>query len=384
MVIDGLGGLPDKTGKTELEAACKPNLDRLATASDLGLLVPVDVGITPGSGPAHLALFGYDPLQYQVGRGVVEALGVGLSVTPADLCGRANFATVGGDGRLTDRRAGRIPTALCEELCSKLQTAIPGIEDSEVIIRPGIGHRLVVVFRGPGLTGGLTDSDPQHNGLHPRQIQPLDPDATKSARVANTLIALCAELLRERQAANCVLLRGLGLPPAMPTLSQRLKLTPACIAAYPMYRGIARLVGMDVLAAGSTWQTEIEALRLHRSACDFFFLHFKETDKAGEDGGFKAKRDHFERFDSEVLPKLLDLQFDVLCITGDHSTPATVASHTWHPVPLLVSSQYTRPRGQTEGFGERACAQGSLGQMPSAKLMQLLLAHALKLKKFGA
>jgi 2,3-bisphosphoglycerate-independent phosphoglycerate mutase len=384
VVIDGLGGLPNKKDRTELEAAWNPNLNKLATRSALGLITPIDTGITPGSGPAHLALFGYDPLAYQVGRGVLEALGVGLAIKPEDLCGRANFATVGSDGTLTDRRAGRIPTELCEELSAKLQKEIPRIEDIEVIVRPGIGHRFVVVFRGSGLGDGLTDSDPQHDGLRPAAVEPLGPGAAKSARVANAFIARCAELLHERAAANCVLLRGLALPPVLPSMRERFKLTPACIATYPMYRGLARLVGMDVLEAGSTWHSELAALRLHLPEYDFFFLHFKETDKAGEDGRFDTKQEFIETFDEEILPQLLALKFDVLCITGDHSTPATMAGHSWHSVPMLLNSPYVRPQLVVEEFGERACVHGSLGHMPSVKLMQLLLANALKLKKFGA
>lgn len=383
VVLDGLGGLP-RNGKTELESASTPNLDALAAKSGLGLLTPVDVGITPGSGPGHMALFGYDPVRCFVGRGVMEVLGVGLHPGPDDLCTRGNFATLGPDGAVSDRRAGRIATELCVELCERLQAAIPTIEDVKVLVRPGMGHRFVVVFQGPGLGDGLTDSDPQHNGLKPLAVEASGPIAEKSARVANGFIERAAEVLKDQDRANFVLLRGLALPPPIPSMCERYKLTPACVAAYPMYRGLAKLVGMDVLETGQTWQSEVQTVREHQSEYDFFFLHFKETDKAGEDGKFEAKQALIEQFDKEILPQLLALNFDVLCITGDHSTPATVVGHSWHPVPMLLNSAYVRPQPVVGEFGEGACAHGSLGHMPSVKLMQLLLANALKLNKFGA
>ncbi len=384
VVLDGLGGLPRK-GKTELESASIPNLNKLALKAGLGLLTPVDVGITPGSGPAHLALFGYDPVKYDVGRGVLEALGIGLHPAPSDLCARANFATLAKDGTLKDRRAGRIPTELCVELCAKLQAAIPTIEDTNVVVRPGIGHRFVVVFQGPGLAGGLTDSDPQQDGLKPLAVASADPDAAKSVRLANRFIELAAAALNDQGKANFVLLRGLALPPAIPSMRNRFKLTPACVAAYPMYRGLAKLVGMDVLDTGSTWESEVDTLRDHwGSEHDFFFLHLKETDKAGEDGNFDVKQELIEQFDDEVLPRLLKLKPDVLCITGDHSTPAGKAGHSWHEVPLLLVAPYVRPSDAREEFGERACGRGTIGRIESVRLMNLLLANSLKLKKFGA
>lgn len=384
VVLDGLGGLPRK-GKTELESASTPHLDQLSGKAGLGLLTPVDVGITPGSGPAHLALFGYDPIKYDVGRGVLEALGIGLHPRPSDLCARANFATLGPDGTIKDRRAGRIPSDLCVSLCERLQAAIPTIEDAKVIVRPGIGHRFVVVFQGQGLVGGLTDSDPQQDGLKPLPVESPDPAAAKSVRLANRFIELAAAALKDEDRANFVLLRGLAQPPSIPSMRDRFKLTPACIAAYPMYRGLAKLVGMDVLETGSTWESEVTTLRKHwDGGHDFFFLHLKETDKAGEDGNFEAKQKFIEQFDEEVLPQLQLLKPDVLCITGDHSTPALKAGHSWHEVPVLLASPYVRPSDTREEFGERACGRGTIGRIDSVKLMSLLLANSLKLKKFGA
>ncbi len=384
VVLDGLGGLPRK-GKTELESASTPHLTELSGRAGLGLLTPVDVGITPGSGPAHLALFGYDPLKYDVGRGVLEALGIGLHPAPSDLCARANFATLGPDGTIKDRRAGRIPNDLCVSLCERLQAAIPTIEDAKVVVRPGIGHRFVVVFQGPGLAGELTDSDPQQDGLKPLAVASNDKGAAKSVRIANRFIELVAAALKDEDRANFVLLRGLALPPSIPSMRDRFKLAPACVAAYPMYRGLAKLVGMDVLETGSTWESEVETLRKHwDGGHDFFFLHLKETDKAGEDGNFEAKQEFIEQFDEEVLPQLQELAPDVLCITGDHSTPALKAGHSWHEVPVLLASSYARPSDTREEFGELVCGRGTIGRIDSVKLMNLLLANSLKLKKFGA
>ncbi len=384
VVLDGLGGLP-VDGETELEAAATPNLDRLATKSSLGLHTPVELGITPGSGPAHLALFGYDPLRYQVGRGVLEALGVGLDIRPQDLCGRANFSTIGKDGLLQDRRAGRISTEKSTALCARIRQAIPMLGDIEVIVRPGREHRFVVVFRGPELESGLTDSDPLHEGVAPLEVQAETPTAEKSARVANAFIRECSRILADEPKANFVLLRGLDRPPRIPSMSERFKLRSACVAAFPMYRGLARLVGMDVLEAENSWESELAVLHEQMRNYDFFFLHLKETDKVGEDGDFEAKVELIERFDEEVVPRLLRMNFDVLCITGDHSTPARMRGHSWHSVPFLLHSPYVRFTGLKEEFSETACLRGAAGYpLPACRLMNLLLAHSLKLKKFGA
>jgi len=384
VVLDGLGGLP-VNGRTELETASKPNLDRLAAKSGLGMHTPVDIGVTPGSGPAHLGLFGYDPVLYEVGRGVVEALGVGLHPAPTDLCARANFATIGPDGRLSDRRAGRIPTEKCAELCSSIQQAIPSVEDVAVVVKPGREHRFVVVLRGAGLESGLTDSDPQHEGLAPSPVKPLRAEAAKSARIANSFVSLCQKLLASEPAANYVLLRGLDRPPHIPSMQERFKLRPACVAVYPMYKGLARFVGMDVIEAGETWESEVAALRENMPKYDFLFVHFKDTDKAGEDGDFDRKVELIERFDEEVVPQLLRLKPDVFCLTGDHSTPATLKGHSWHSVPFLLNSPYVRRHAALEEFGERACSRGTFGcRLPARQLMNLLLAHSLKLQKFGA
>ena len=383
VVVDGLGGIP-RENKTELEAAWIPNLDRLAARSSIGLCVPIDLGITPGSGPAHLALFGYDPIKYRVGRGVLEALGVGLEVKPGDICARANFATVDPDGKVTDRRAGRIDSDTAAGLCGRIQSEIPSIEDVEVIVRSGREHRLVVLLRGPGLCEGVTDSDPLAVGSAPQDVKPLRSEAEKTARIVNMFLKRVSDLLAGQPAANSILLRGLAERPDLPAMTKRFGIRPACVAPYPMYRGIARLVGMEILDTGDRWLEEIETVRRNRDRFDFFYVHFKETDKAGEDGDFDAKTELIERFDEEIVPQITSLGFDVVCITGDHSTPAMMGGHSWHSVPFLINSRYVRPQVCIEEFGERACARGNLGYLKARQAMTLMLAHAQRLRKFGA
>lgn len=387
VILDGLGGLP-KHDKTELEAAWVSNLDRLAVSASLGLLVPIARGVTPGSGAAHLALFGYDPRQYQVGRGVLEALGSGLVPGPTDLCCRANFATVDENGMITDRRAKKNGERMTDdegaELCKLLQESIPRIDDVTVTIKAGKGHRFVVMFSGSGLNSGLSDSDPGKDERKPLAVKPLVPEAEKSASVANRFIEMSAAVLKGRTRANWVLLRGLSLPPKLPSFPERYKLRAAAVASYPMYKGLARLLGMKVLNCGDTWDDEVATVAAHRDEFDFFYLHFKEFDQAGEDGDFEKKVELLERFDEQIVPRIVELNFDVLCITGDHSTPAVLGSHSWHAVPIMLYSRYCRIHSWVEEFGERACMRGSLGVVYGLELMPILLAHALRYGKFGA
>ena len=383
VVIDGLGGAP-KNGKTELETAKTPNLDILAKKSSLGLSMPIGPGITPGSAPSHLALFGYDPIETQIGRGLLEALGVGLEVGPKDLCVRANFATIDKKGYITDRRAGRISTEENKRICAKLTKAIKQIEDVEIIVRPGKEHRFVVMLRGEGLKAELPDSDPMHEGKKPVEISALSPKSSKSAKIINSFLNLAKNVIYEEPKANYILLRGFAQYPNIESMATRFKIKPACVATYPMYKGIAKLVGMEILPTGETWNDEIDCLRQYREnlqGFDFFYLHFKEVDKMGEDGNFAGKVKLLEDLDKKI-PKILKLDFDVLCITGDHSTPAVLKSHSWHPNPLLLQAKTCRYSGIKE-FSERSCAQGGLGVFPATDVMPLLLAHALKLKKFG-
>lgn len=387
VILDGLGGLP-RNDKTEMESAWLPNLDRLAVSSGLGMFFPIARGVTPGSAAAHLAIFGYDPVKEMVGRGVLEALGSGLNPGPGDLCARANFATVDRDGVIVDRRAKergeRMRTEECEELCRQLRAEIKDIDDVQVTIKAGKGHRFVVMFSGSGLKGGLGDSDPGKEGRKPMPVQALVPGAEKSAAVANRFIQRAGEILKNRERANSVLLRGLALPPALTPFPERYRLRAAAVATYPMYQGLARLLGMTVLQCGDTWDSEVAAVAENRELFDFFFLHFKEFDQAGEDGDFERKVELLEQFDERIVPRLVEMKFDVLCITGDHSTPAVLGSHSWHGVPLLLHSRFCRPHSYAEEFGERSCLRGSLGFIYGPELMPLLLANAQRLGKFGA
>lgn len=381
LVLDGLGGLPREVGgPTALEAARTPHLDALAAQGVTGLVDPVGPGITPGSGPGHLALFGYDPLKYQIGRGVLEALGIDLGLTPRDVAARGNFCTMDQAGRVTDRRAGRIATELCVEL-SALLDAIR-IEGIEVIVRPVKEHRFVTLFRGEGLSDQLTESDPQRVGEVPLKVEAKIPEAERAARFINIFLEKARSVLKDKHPANMILLRGFAKHPNLPTFQELYQLRAAAIAVYPMYRGLGKLAGMEALATGPSVREEFEALRQHWQVYDFFYLHVKKTDSAGEDGNFPAKVAVIEEVDREI-PSLVTLGPDVLVVTGDHSTPAALKAHSWHPVPILLSARWCRPDGVQE-FSERGCLQGGLGRFRGKEILSLALAHALRLNKFGA
>jgi 2,3-bisphosphoglycerate-independent phosphoglycerate mutase len=392
IVLDGVGDLP-VAGQTPLEAAKTPNLNGLVQESALGLMDPVARGITPGSGPGHLALFGYDPLQYEVGRGVLAVLGIGLELGPEDIAARGNFATIDKQGLLTDRRAGRIPTDLNKKICEKLREQIKRIENVEIEIEPVMDYRFALVLRGEGLGGEVADTDPQQLGVKPKGAVAYPNDghkvrneaAEKTARIVKQFVTQTMKILKDEQPANAVLLRGFGKLPQIPKMQDLYKLTPAVIAGYPMYRGVARLVGMEPLPLELGDEQLEEKLRLlhdNWEEFDFFFLHIKKTDSAGEDGNFTKKAKLIEEFDDH-LPHVLDLNPDVLAITADHSTPVPLKSHSWHPVPLLLHSRYVRP-DEGRRLTEQECLKGSLGRFCSRELLLQLLAHALKLKKFGA
>lgn len=382
LVLDGLGGLPTgEQGATELERARTPNLDALAARSALGLSTPLEPGLSPGSGPAHLALFGYDALEHNIGRGALSALGVGFDLGPNDLAARMNFCTVDTEGRVTDRRAGRIPTELNERLCARLreEVRLPGVE---LHILTEEQYRAVVIFRGEGLDDRLSDSDPQHTGVLPLPVEALAPPAERSTELANRFIAEAGRALAGEHPANMVLLRGFARHPSIPSIGELYKLTPGAIAAYPMYKGLARIVGMRVLGAPHNIAEEVALLRQHWGEFDFIYLHVKPTDSAGEDGNAERKAAVIEEFDG-ALPEVLDLRPDVLVITGDHSTPSVLKSHSWHPLPLLLHSPYVLPEGRP-GFSERAAAHGMLGRLHHSDVLDLAMANALKYDKFGA
>ncbi len=384
LVMDGLGGLPRTSdGLTELETAHTPNMDRLAREGSTGLTIPVARGIAPGSGPAHLALFGYDPLHYEIGRGVLEATGIGLEVNPGDVAIRGNFCTVDGEGRITDRRAGRINSEEGAKRVALLkQISIPGVE---LIVEAVQDYRFALMLRGEGLNGAIADTDPQITGVPPLPARALDPAAERTAALVNQWVAEAAKVLKGHEPANMVTLRGFAMDPALPKYSEVYKLKAACVAVYPMYKGVARLVGMDIIPTDSHDGPGDEFKRVADiwKDYDFVFCHIKYTDSRGEDGDFDAKVKVIESVDA-ALPILLDMQPDVVIITGDHSTPATMKSHSWHPVPTLLWAPKTHMPDRAQTYGERECMGGALGQFPASELMQLALAHANRLAKYGA
>ncbi|NJD60572.1 MAG: 2,3-bisphosphoglycerate-independent phosphoglycerate mutase [Anaerolineae bacterium] len=382
LIMDGLGGLPrEPGGKTELETANTPNLEALAERSNLGLTIPVAPGITPGSGPGHLALFGYDPIQHEIGRGAMEALGVDFELGPDDLAARGNYCTVGSDGCIIDRRAGRISTEVNRHLSSLLSTI--KLAEAETFIEPVKEHRFAFILRAAGLDEALTETDPQKTGIPPWPVSALDDRSQKAASLANQFIDRAQKLLEGQSPANMILLRGFARPPALPAFQERYGLHAAAIAVNGMYRGVARLVGMQVLPlAGPSLQDEFEALEQHWDQFDFFYLHVKQTDTCGEQGDFEGKVKAIETVDA-FLPRLMALRPDVVIVGGDHSSPAVMKFHSWHPVPLLVYSHFICPDGTAE-FGERACSRGSLGTIPATSIMPIALANARRLEKYGA
>lgn len=382
LVMDGLGGIPrEPNGPTELEFAHTPNLDRLASESSLGLTVAVRPGITPGSGPAHLALLGYDAVQYQIGRGVLESLGIGFDLKPSDVAARGNFCTVDAGGSIVDRRAGRIPTQKCVELCNKLgPITLPGVE---VFVEPVKDYRFCLILRGEGLDARIADTDPQRKAP-PLAAHALAPEAELTAALINEWIAKTRAILKDEHPANALTLRGIASDPGLPRFPEVYGLRSACVAVYPMYKGVARLVGMDVIEfSGESPADEFATVKAFWGVYDFFFVHVKPTDSRGEDGDFEAKAKVIESVDA-ALPALLELKPDVLIVTGDHSTPSVMKSHSWHPVPTLLYAPGMTRRDPGKAFGETECLKGALGTFPATDLMPLALAHAKRLQKFGA
>jgi 2,3-bisphosphoglycerate-independent phosphoglycerate mutase len=381
LVLDGLGGLPmEAGGLTELETAKTPALDALAAVSECGLHLPIDFGIAPGSAPGHLALFGYDPLQFPIGRGVVAAMGIGFPMKPGDVAARLNFATRDATGSITDRRAGRIPTEQCAKLCEILgKVNIKGIE---VSIRPVKDYRACVVFRGQGLSDHVADTDSQKTGVPPLDPVPTSEKGKKTAEVAREFVKQTLALLKDSHPANAVLMRGFAELPHIPSMKDRFKLKSAAVAVYPDYKGVSRLVGMDVIDDIPDLGGQVEALKKSWNDYDFFFMHYKYTDSKGEDGDFNAKVAEIEKVDA-IIPKLLALKPDVLIVTGDHSTPAKMKSHSSHPIPFLIQADCIRPDGLAM-FGERECRKGVWGIVKTTVLLQLALAYSDKVLKYGA
>jgi 2,3-bisphosphoglycerate-independent phosphoglycerate mutase len=382
LIMDGLGGLPLQAGgKTELETAETPHMDKLAAASECGLHIPIEYGITPGSAPGHLALFGYDPLNYPIGRGVVAALGIGFPMQAKDVAARLNFASRDDQGKITDRRAGRIATELCAELCELLSknVSLPGIQ---VFVKPVKDYRGVVIFRGQGLSDHVKDTDPQATG-----VKPLDPEATseqgkKTAEITGEFIKQASAILKDKHPANAILMRGFAELPHIPSMNSLFKLNPLSLAVYPDYKGVSRLVGMTVKDGLKDLKEQMAVLKEDWENNDFFFIHHKYTDSKGEDGNFEAKVAEIEKVD-KIIPDILSLQPDVLIVTGDHSTPAKMKSHSAHPIPFLMYAENVRS-GRTREFGEGACAAGVLGTIKTTHLIWLALGYADKIKKYGA
>jgi 2,3-bisphosphoglycerate-independent phosphoglycerate mutase len=384
LVLDGVGGIVNaEQPQTALEAARTPHFDALAAAASLGRIVPVATGITPGSGPGHLALFGYDPAQPEtdIGRGVLEALGLGLTLRQGDVAARGNFATADAAGNLTDRRAGRIPTAECRRVCAKLSQALAPL-GAPIEILPGEAHRFVLLLRGSGWSPALADTDPQRLGVPPLPVRARDPAAEPTAELLRRAVEVMHRAIADEPQANRVLLRGFAQLPSLRSMNDLYRLRCGAFAGYPLYRGVAAACGMEVVDCGKRIGEILDQVAAHWSRFDFFFLHVKQTDQAGEDGNLRAKREAIEEVDA-ALPRLLALRPDVLAVTGDHSTPAPMRAHSFHPVPLLVASRVAFAEGEAR-FTERAAARGQIGDIRSCELLGLLLAHAGRLAKYGA
>lgn len=387
IVLDGLGDIatPAQGNLTPLEAAHTPNLDALAKIGAQGRMIPVSPGITPGSGPGHLALFGYDPVEFQVGRGVIEALGLGVELKPGDVCARANFATLDAKGIVTDRRAGRIPTETCEKLCAMLAAKIDKIGDTQVIIKAGKEHRFVVVFRGKGLEGPLTDADPNREGFAIPTVRSRDAKNVKQKKMAKLIADFykaALPIIAREKPANGFLMRGIAHQPKIPLFEDRYLLKPAALAVYPMYKGLSQLVGMAKIEGPQTIAEQFERYLTDYEKYDFFFIHYKYTDKYGEDGNFAAKKKAIEDFDL-ALPILLKKRPDVIAITGDHSTPCALHGHSWHPQPVLLASAFSG-WDKLERFTETGANTGSLGIFEAKYLIRLMQANAKMFDKFGA
>lgn len=381
VVMDGLGGYATAARGSELEEANTPNLDDLATQGSTGLVEPVGPGITPGSGPGHLGLFGYDPLEYELGRGALSAAGLDVELKPGDVAARGNLATLDKAGNVTDRRAGRIPDAEAGAVVEKLRTGVD-IDGVDVLLVPEAQHRVLVVLRGEGLDARVTDTDPQVTGVAPLTSEPKVPNAKRTAEVVAELDGQVRRLLGDEKHANALLLRGFDSHRELPSMQQRYGVTPAAVAIYPMYRGIARLAGMEVLPKAADLDGQVAQLDEHWDRFDYFFLHYKYTDSAGEDGDFDRKVAAIETLDAAV-PAIVELEPDVIVVTGDHATPSQMAAHSWHPVPVVMWGDRVG-RDATERFGERSCAGGLLGIRPTKDLMPIALAAAGRLAKYGA
>ncbi len=386
LLLDGVGDIhTPESPHTSLELASTPNLDALAKESVLGRHTPISMGITPGSGPAHMALFGYDPTrpEYDAGRGVLESLGIDFNLLPTDVAIRGNFATRDASGIIIDRRAGRIPTSECTRLCKKVQESVGELEGVEISVRPLKDYRFALILRGEGLSHQICETDPQKTGLKPIPPTALSPEANKTELLLRKLVENYNKILADEPRANTVLLRGISMLPTLESMQSRFGLRPAAIATYPLYRGVAKLVGMELMPMVDTVAEEFRILKENFAGPhNFFFIHIKRTDSYGEDGNQKGKIEVIEEVDRNI-PLLRELNPTVLIVTGDHSTPHVMKSHSWHPVPFMLHGPFCDPDG-TVAFNESECDRGRLGIFPAVQIMPLALANAGKLLKFGA
>lgn len=383
LVLDGLGDIPTNDHDTPLTEAKTPNLDKLAKDGVLGQFDPIAPGITPGSGPAHLGLFGYDPVEYNVGRGILSAFGIDFELTHRDVAARVNFCTLDSDGNVTDRRAGRIPDEENRRRCKKIKDKIKLPNDIEFFLETESQHRALLVIRGDNLSDKLKDTDPQDTGVPPHNPDPTDDEAKQTSEILKDILKQVRDILSDEDKGNFILLRGYSGYRRFPSMEDRFALKSCAIAEYPMYRGLAKLVGMDVKEPYKDFDDAIEVVKRNWNDYTFFFLHVKKTDSYGEDGNFESKKEVIEMVDKMIVPGILALKPDVLVVTGDHSTPWPAKSHSWHPTPVLLSAETVR-RDRADRFDEVKCQTGGLGRLPLKELLPIALACAGKLAKFGA
>ncbi|MHA2179286.1 MAG: 2,3-bisphosphoglycerate-independent phosphoglycerate mutase [Candidatus Thorarchaeota archaeon] len=404
VVMDGVGDRPQKElgGKTPLEAAKTPTLDKMAAEGQSALMNVIGPGITPGSDTAHLALFGYDPLAEYPGRGPLEAFGAGLETKPGDVAFRSNFATVDSKMVVLDRRAGR---TFSPEEQEELQAALNGLEINDVKVRfiATVEHRGALVLEGEGLYAEISDVDPHETGKKILTVRALKPEAEKTAKVVNELMRVAHERMKGLETnkkrakkglplANAILLRGPGRHSDVPSLPQRYGIKSAVIAGGALYIGSAKYVGMEhIQVEGQTGTIDTnfdniaaKTIETIESGFNYVFVHIKATDNASHDGNAKEKILAIERTDA-MIGKILEKVGDkiVMAVTGDHSTPVCIKEHSCDPVPILFWSNFIRP-DSVKRFSEIDAAKGAMHTIRGIDVMPLLLGYAGYIDKFGA
>ena len=400
VIIDGLGDRPisELKDQTPLEAANTPNLDYFATNGITGIMNAIDVGIRPGSDTSHLAIFGYDPETHYTGRGIFEAAGIGMELKKGDIALRGNFATVTEDLIIVDRRAGRI------ENVSKLADALNGmkIDGVRFFVKAGVMHRAGVVLRGSNLSHMVSDNDPHEVGVKVKQVKALDntEEAKFTASVINKFLEEAHKILKEHEVnkkrrkerlleANYILLRGASKLTHFEPFEKKYKLKACCIAGAGLYKGIAKVLGMDVLqvkGATGTANTDINAKFIAAKKAlakyDFVFVHIKYADNYAEDGNVFGKLKFIEKID-DALIHLIGIKDTLIVITADHSTPCKLKAHSGDPVPIVMFGEGVRT-DKVKEFNERSCMQGGLGRIKGKDLMNEILNLIGKAKLYGA